>query len=121
MSKDFIELTKENLPTGKMNSGKIIKGSSVKIANKTRLISGEFDKNKTQKNNDSESKKDNKNTFTINPKFNDNELEELDVSCSCGNQTKIVFNKDEQNNEENFAETPPNESETLDSSQIVED
>ena len=120
MSKEFIELSKENLSSGKMNSGKIIKGSNIKIANKTRIISGEFENKKPQDNNISKSNEDKKNTFTINPKFNENELEELGVECSCGNQTKIVFNKDEQNNEEIVSEPLPIENESMDLSQIEE-
>jgi|TARA_B110000263_G_C14970177_1_gene356648 hypothetical protein len=95
MSKDFIELNKNNLPSGKMNSGKIIKGARVKVLNKTRVISNDNDavKLKPKLPSNTEVKQDK--TFTFDPKYNNKNLEELGVKCSCGNKTKIIFNKED--------------------------
>jgi len=100
MSKDFIELTKNNLPSGKMSSGKIIKGASVKILNKTRVISNANEKVILKTNQTEDVKVDKDKTFTFDPKYNNEDLEELGVKCSCGNNTRIIFNKEETQTEE---------------------
>ena len=99
MNKDFIELTKENLPTGKITTGKIIKSNKVKIRDGSRIISNEeyTQPNLNDMDNTSQSANEKKNNklFTIKPEYNENDHVELSVNCSCGNHTKIIFKKED--------------------------
>ena len=98
MNKDFIELTKENLPTKKIITGKIIKSNKVKIRDGSRIISNEeyTQPNLNDLDNTSQSTNENNKLFTFKPEYNENDLVELSVNCSCGNHTKIVFKKEGQ-------------------------
>ena len=99
MNKDFIELTKENLPSGKMTTGKIIKSNRVKIKEESRIISNEEytqpNLNETDNTSQSTNEKENNKLFTFKPEYNENDLVELSVNCSCGNHTKIIFKKED--------------------------
>ena len=99
MNKDFIELTKENLHSGKMTTGKIIKSNRVKIKEESRIISNEeyTQPNLNEMDNTSQStnEKENNKLFTFKPEYNENDLVELSVNCSCGNHTKIIFKKED--------------------------
>ncbi|MAJ43321.1 MAG: hypothetical protein CMF96_01070 [Candidatus Marinimicrobia bacterium] len=100
MDNEFKELTKSNLPSESINSGKLIKGTKVKLVNSARKISNTSTKvDVTHEPIDSSNEKI-KNQFTVEPKYNEDIIEELCISCSCGNHTRIVFN-----NEENFTDT----------------
>ena len=100
MNKDFIELTKENSPTRKFTTGKIIKSNKVKIRDGSRIISNKeyHQPNLNDMDNTSQStnEKENNKLFTFKPEYNENDLVELSVNCSCGNHTKIVFKKEGQ-------------------------
>ena len=99
MNKDFIELTKENLPSGKMTTGKIIKSNRVKIKEESRIISNEeytlLNLNEIDNTSQSTNEKENNKLFTFKPEYNENDLVELSVNCSCGNHTKIIFKKED--------------------------
>ena len=99
MNKDFIELTKENLPTKKITTGKIIKSNKVKIRDGSRIISNKeyHQPNLNDMDNTSQStnEKENNKLFTFKPEYNENDLVELSVNCSCGNHTKIIFKKED--------------------------
>ena len=99
MNKDFIELTKENLPSGKMTTRKIIKSNRVIIKEESRIISNEkyTQPNLIEMDNtyQSTNEKENNKLFTFKPEYNENDLVELSVNCSCGNHTKIIFKKED--------------------------
>jgi len=98
MNKDFIELTKENLPTKKITTGKIIKSNKVKIRDGSRIISNEEytqpNLNDMDDTSQTTNEKGNNRLFTFKPEYNENDLVELSVNCSCGNHTKIIFKKE---------------------------
>lgn len=108
MDNEFKELTKANLPSGSMNSGKIIKGAKVKVANSSRTISNASTKVEATPESSNRPDKNKENQFTIEPKYNEDIIEELSVSCSCGNNTRIVFNKEEDSTKIENSEDIPN-------------
>lgn len=104
MSEEFKKLTRENINSGKIPSGKIIKGKSVKIRNDVRVISNYSDKPNSKKKLEETSPKSKENSFTLEPKYSGAELQEMSVQCSCGNHTRIVFQKEEITEDENSKE-----------------
>lgn len=104
MSEDFKVLTRENINSGKLPSGKIIKGKSVKVRNDIRVISNNPQtQNPSPQNKDNSSSK-NENSFTLEPKYDGADLQEMSVQCSCGNNTRIVFQKEDISMDENSSE-----------------
>ncbi|MBC8197979.1 MAG: hypothetical protein H8E60_08850 [Candidatus Marinimicrobia bacterium] len=101
MSENFIKLTKDNLPSGKLNSGKIIKSDRVKIGNEPKIISNENNpksKAESKQGVESSSSKEfnNENSFTFKPIYNEDVLIELGVNCVCGNHSKVIFKTEEK-------------------------
>ena len=107
------------MPTGKLNSGKIIKSDKVKIGSVPRLISTENDyksniENQNGKEKLSQTESLEENSFTFEPIYNEDVLIELGVGCACGNHSKIIFKKEEKEldiENQNLSET---ESEKID-------
>ena len=98
MDNEFKELKKENLPSGYINSGKIIKAKEVKVNSNSRKVSNSTIKTELEKKSQSDTINKDK-LFTIEPKYNEDIIEELNVSCSCGNNTRIIFNNEEETSE----------------------
>lgn len=101
MNENFIKLTKDNLPSGKLNSGKIIKSDRVKIGSEPKIISNENNhKSKAESKHGVESSPSNEfnkeNSFIFKPIYNEDILIELGVSCVCGNHSKVIFKKEEK-------------------------
>ena len=105
MNDEFKELTPKNLTFGSIESGKVIKSTNVKITNNKRSISNSEEsaiKDVLEDKNNKNEKKEN--TFTIEPKYNQDIIEEMDITCSCGNYTKIIFDDEKKNESKNNLE-----------------
>ena len=105
MNDEFKELTPKNLSFGSIESGKVIKSTNVKITDNKRSISISEEsaiKGALENKNNKNEKKEN--TFTIEPKYNQDIIKEMDITCSCGNYTKIIFDDEKKNESKNNLE-----------------
>ena len=105
MNDEFKELTPKNLSFGSIESGKVIKSTNVKITDNKRSISNSEEsaiKGALENKNNKNEKKEN--TFTIAPRYNQDIIKEMDITCSCGNYTKIIFDDEKKNESKNNLE-----------------
>ena len=105
MNDEFKELTPKNLSFGSIESGKVIKSTNVKITDNKRTISNSEEsaiKGALESKNNKNEKKEN--TFTIEPRYNQDIIKEMDITCSCGNYTKIIFDDEKKNESKNNLE-----------------
>ena len=105
MNDEFKELTPKNLSFGSIESGKVIKSTNVKITDNKRSISISEEsaiKGALENKNNKNEKKEN--TFTIEPRYNQDIIKEMDITCSCGNYTKIIFDDEKKNESKNILE-----------------
>ena len=79
MNDEFKELT-ENLSFGSIESGKVVKSTNIKITDNKRTISNSEESEIKGVLENINNKNEKENTFTIEPKYNQDIIEEMEIT-----------------------------------------